>query len=126
MSGFSTFFFDFSKSGNILLRSLPNENFLFSSASLSLVDNNSLLHKLRVMAAVDPHGNATYDAQHPAKKSIYAKRNSAMLEKSYKTVFQIAQGLRDFKTRDLNCSYEALVQKEALTICEDRVLATFL
>ena len=78
------------------------------------------------MAAVDPHGNATYDAQHPAKKSIYAKRNSVMLEKSYKTVFQIAQGLRDFKTRDLNCSYEALVQKEALTICEDRVLATFL
>ena len=91
MSGFSTFFFDFSKSGNILLRSLPNENFLFSSASLSLVDNNSLLHKLRVMAAVDPHGNATYDAQHPAKKSIYAKRNSVMLEKSYKTVFQIAR-----------------------------------
>ena len=54
------------------------------------------------------------------------KINSVMLEKSYKTVFEIAQGLQDSKTSDLNCSYEVVVQKEALTTCQDRVLATFL
>ena len=36
---------------------------------------------------------------------------------SYRTVFELAQGLLDFKTGDLNCLYETLVQKEAMTIC---------
>ena len=34
--------------------------YLFNSASLSLVEDNSLAHKLRVMAAVELHLNATY------------------------------------------------------------------
>ena len=43
------------------------------SAFLSLVADNSLVHKLRVMAAVELHLNATY-AQHLALKSVYEKR----------------------------------------------------
>ena len=46
---------------------------LFNSASLPLVGDNSLVHKLRVMAAVKLHLNATY-AQHLALKSVYEKR----------------------------------------------------
>ena len=46
---------------------------LFNSASLSLVGDHSLVHKLRVMAAVELHLNATY-AQHLALKSVYEKR----------------------------------------------------
>ena len=57
--------------------------------------------------------NATYYAQHPTLKPVYAKSQLVMgggkLFSSYRTVFEIAQGLRDFKTSDLNCSYEALV-----------------
>ena len=30
-----------------------------------------------------------------------------------------------FETIDLSCSYEALAQKQALTICQDRVFASF-
>ena len=41
-------------------------------------------------------------------------------------MFEIAQGHRDSKASDLNCTYETLVQKEALTICQDRVFASFL
>ena len=41
-----------------------------NSAFLSLVADNSLVHKLRVMAAVELHLNATY-AQHLALKSVY-------------------------------------------------------
>ena len=33
---------------------------------------------------------------------------------SYRTVFELAQGLHS-KTSDSNCSYEALVQKEVLS-----------
>ena len=48
------------KSGNILFRSMPKGNCLFSSASLPLAEDNSLVHELRVMAAVELHVNATY------------------------------------------------------------------
>ena len=44
-----------------------------NSASLSLVGDNSLVHKLRVMAAVELHLNATY-AKHLALKSVFGKR----------------------------------------------------
>ena len=53
------------------VRSLPNGNCLFSTVSFSLVGDNSLVHELRVMVAVELHLNATYHAQHPALKSVY-------------------------------------------------------
>ena len=87
------------------------------------------MHDLRVIAAVELHVNATYYAQHFALKSVYEKSQSVMggkLFSSYRTVFVLAQGLRKSLARDLNCSYEVLVQKEALTICQDRVFASFL
>ena len=43
-----------------------------------------------------------------------------------RTVFELAQGLREAQTSDLNRSYKALVQKEAMTACQDRVFASFL
>ena len=59
--------------GNILFRSVPNGNCLFSSASLSLEEDNSLvMHRLRVLAAVKLHLNAAY-VQHLALKSVYEK-----------------------------------------------------
>ena len=80
------------------------------------------------MAAVELHVNVTYYAQHPALKSVYGKSQSVIGSKlfsSYRTMF--AQGLWDSETSDImNRSYEALVQKEALTICQDRVLPSFL
>ena len=77
VSGFSAFVLNMSKSGNILFRSMPNGNWLFSSASLPLVDN-SLGHELGVMAAVVLHVNATYDTQHSALKLVYEKGQSVM------------------------------------------------
>ena len=58
MSGFSAFVL---AAGNILFISMPNGNCLLNNlASLSLVGDNSLVHKHRVMAAVKPHLNASY------------------------------------------------------------------
>ena len=54
-----------------------NENYLFNSASLSSRGDTSLVHKLRVMAAVELHLNATY-AQNFALKSVYEKRQYTM------------------------------------------------
>ena len=83
--------------------------------------DNSLLHELRVKAAVELHVNATYYAQHPALKSVYGKSQSVIggkLFSSYRTVFELAQDLQDSKTSDLNCSYDAVFQEETLTICQ--------
>ena len=77
-----------SKSGNILFRSMPNGNCLFSSASLSLVGENSLVHELREMAAVELHVNATYYARHPALKSVYEKSQSVMSGKLFLPIGQ--------------------------------------
>ena len=61
-----------------------------NSAFLSLVADNSLVHKLRVMAAVELHLNATY-AQHLALKSVYEKRHYVMGGKlfSSKVIFEV-------------------------------------
>ena len=48
-------------------------NGLFSSSSLSLVGDNTLMPEVRVMAAIELHVNETYYAQHPALKSLYEK-----------------------------------------------------
>ena len=61
MSGFFAFILNLSKPDNILFRSMPNGNCLFRSASLSLLaEDNSLVHDLRVMAAVELHVKTTY------------------------------------------------------------------
>ena len=59
MSGFSAFALTTTGS-NILFRSMQKAKLFKNPASLSLVGGNSLAHKLRVMAAVKLHLNATY------------------------------------------------------------------
>ena len=76
------------------------------------------------MEAIELHINARYYAQHPALKSVYGKSQSVIggkLFSSYRTVFELAQEYSDSKTSDFNncSSNEALVLKEALTICQD-------
>ena len=78
----------------LLLRSMPNGNCLFSSESLSLIGDNSLVHELRVMVAVELHLNAAY-TQHLTLKSVYEKSQYIMGGKlfSSRTVFELGQGL---------------------------------
>ena len=78
MSGFSAFVLNMSKSGNILLRSMLHE--LFSSAYVSLVGGNSLVHELTVKTAVELHVNKTYYSEHPPLKSVYEKSLKVVLE----------------------------------------------
>ena len=76
------------------------------------------------MEVIELHINAIYYAQHPALKSVYGKSQSVIggkLFSSCRTVFELAHEYSDSKTSDFNncSSNEALVQKEALTICQD-------
>ena len=73
--GFSDFVLNLSKPGNILFESMPNGNCLFSSASSSLVGDNSLVHERRVMAAVEQHLNATYYTRHLHWNEFMKKAN---------------------------------------------------
>ena len=69
---------------------------------MPFVGDNSLVHELRVMTAVELHVNATY-TQHPALKLVYEKANQLsvigskfnLIFSSYRTVFELAQGLQD-------------------------------
>ena len=70
----------------------------------------------------------SYYAQHPALKPVYEKPVvglTSYFPPMYGTVFELAQGLQDSRTSDFKCSYEALVQKEAFTICQDRLFTSF-
>ena len=80
------------------------------------------------MEAVELRLNATYYVQYYALKSVDEKSQSLMGGKLfffYRTVFELAQGLRNSKISVMNCSYEALVQKEALVIFHDGYLDHF-
>ena len=71
----------------------------------------------------------SYYGQHPALKPVYGKKPvvglTSYFPPMYGTVFELAQGLQDSRTSDFKCSYEALVQKEAFTICQDRLFTSF-
>ena len=124
MSGFSAFIL----TDSFLFRSMSNANYLFSSVFLLLAGDNSLVHEIRKIAAVKLHLSATY-TQCLALKSVYKKSQYVIGDKlfsSNRTVLELAQSLWHSKTSDLNCLYEALAQREALTICQDRVFASFL
>ena len=111
-----------------LFRSMSNANYLLSSVFLLLAGDNSLVHDIRKIAAVKLHLSATY-TQCLVLKSVYKKSQYVIGDKlfsSNRTVLELAQSLWHSKTSDLNCLYEALAQREALTICQDRVFASFL
>ena len=66
------------------------------------------------MEAVELHVNATYYAQNSALESVYEKNQSLIvgnLFPSYRTVFELAHVLWDFKRSDLNCSYETCPER---------------
>ena len=77
MSGFSAFVLNLSKYGNIYFRSILNGICLFSTASLSFVEDNSLVHERRVMAVIEQYVNATYYTQHPA--SVYYEKSQSVM-----------------------------------------------
>ena len=61
-------------------------------------------------------------------KAVYEENQCIIggkLFSSYMTLIELAQGLWDSKTSDLNYSYKTLVQKEALTISQDKAFASF-
>ena len=108
--GFSAFILT---TDNIFFRSMPNGNWLFSSAYLSLTGENLLLvHELRVMAAVEPHLYAPC-AKHLALKSVYGKSHYIKSGKLFlsRVVFELAQGLLVSKTSDLDSLCKELVRK---------------
>ena len=83
MLGFSAFVLNLINSGKFLCRKMSNGNCLFSSVSLLLVGDNTLVHELRVLAAVELHVNSTYYVQYPAVKSIYGIDQSVIAGKLF-------------------------------------------
>ena len=89
----------------------------FSAFVLNLRKSGNILFRSM------PNGNCS--AQHHCHCHCQSVIGGNLFS-STMAVFELAQGLQDSKTSDLNCFYEALVQKVSLTICQDRVFASFL
>ena len=84
---------------------------------------NSMTHKHRVMAAaVKLHLNATY-AQHLALKSVYEKRQYVMGGKLFSVKDNVWTITCLWTSQRIACMRHLL--REALTICQDRVFASF-
>ena len=75
MSGFSAFVLT---TANILLRSMPNGNYLFNSASAALVGDKSLVHELRVMAGCGAIFKCNICPTRLALKPVYKKSQHVM------------------------------------------------
>ena len=97
------------------------------------IRNNSLVHELLVMTPVELHVKATYYVQHPALKSIYGKGQSVIAGKLFSSQLlqdsvyhRVFSRFQNKRLELLLSVYETLAQKETLTICHDRVFASFL
>ena len=119
MAGFSAFVLT---TGNIFFRSMPKQMEIAYSTTQHLC--NSLVHKRRVMTAVKWHLYATY-AQHLALKSVYEKRQVGGKLFSSKIKFELKHFLEHPKEVTWIACMRHLL-REALTICQDRVFASFL
>ena len=75
MAGFSAFVLNLSKSDNIFQENAKWN--LSVQLSIIVIDrrDNTLVHELWVMTAVELHVKATYHAQYPALKSVMEKTN---------------------------------------------------
>ena len=107
MPGFFAFVLNLSNSGNLLFRSMQWKLSVQLRIIITGRRDNSLVHV--EMAAVKLHVNARDYTQHSALKPVYGKSQSVIgckLFSSYRTLLELAQGLRDSKISDLNCSYD--------------------
>ena len=94
-----------------------------------MVGDNSFVHELRAMAAVELNLNASCCAQNPGLKSVYEKSQSVMggkLFSSYTTFFLTSIGPSRFQNKITELLVFPVVQKEALMKCQGRFFAWFL
>lgn len=103
-------------------RSEASGNCLYSSVSLAMVGDNSLVESLRVMVSIELFLNANFYCNHPSFHSIFAKHK----EKVCSNVNNLLPMSVSFDALDSGSSGEELVRVEAIFICTDKQWASFL
>ena len=92
-----------------IFRSETSGSCLYSSVSLALVGNNSLVDLLRVLTSLELFVNADYYYKHPCLVSIF--NNHKEITKSYDSLFSM---IISHDTIDSGFTGSLLVQREAV------------
>lgn len=104
----------------VALLSDVSGNCLYSSFSLHLVGNNSLVGKLRLLTSIELYLNADFYSNHPLFCNITGKY------KKYFPSGKILPFCVSFESLDSNETNTSLVQREALENCKDKRWCPFL
>ena len=101
-------------------RSEASGNCLYSSVSLAIVGDNSLVETLRVMVSIEIFFN--FYCNHPSFRSIFEKHK----DKVSSSINNILPMSVSFDSLDSGSSGEELVKVEAISNCKDKQFASFL
>ena len=88
-----------------LFRSLTDGNCLYSVISVRLVENNSLIHLLRILISLELFLNHEFYSKHPDLTDVYSNDKAVPGEKLFwffESVFELVRRLRDSQTSTNN------------------------
>ena len=103
-------------------RSQASGNCLYSSVSLALVGDNSLVSDLQVLTSIELYLKADFYSQHPYFSSAHAKHREKVSQ-SFKNLLPMSVSNRAL---DFGFSGDQLVKKEAILNCCDKTWSSFL
>ena len=88
-----------------------------------LVENNSLIHLLRILTSLELFVNHEFYSKHPVFTHMYNNGKTVLGEELFCS-FE-SRGLRDSETTINNKDLGLLVKKEAENICKDNTWSSF-
>ena len=102
-------------------RSETTGNCLYSSISLLLVGNNSLVETLRCLTSLELHQHASFYSKHPTFTFIFTNHRNVFA--SMESILKISVS---HKTLDTGLSSDEAVKEEAINNCHDKAWSSFL
>ena len=103
-------------------RSEPSGNCFYSSVSLALVGDNSLIEELRVMTSIELYLNANSYSKHPVILSQFDKYGVQICSR-FNNLLPLCVS---FESVDSDACGDQLVEMEAISNCENKKWSSFL
>ena len=103
----------------MLFRSQTDGNCLFSSVSILLCGNNTLVDVLRLLCSIELFQNVSYYASHPLLQNLFETKKDYFV--SLRSIYEIA-----VSSKATGVSLEELVKSEALRSCKPGEWGSFM
>ena len=106
----------------VFLRSEASGNCLYSSVSLALVGDNSLLDELRIMTSVELFLNSSFYIKHPVLIAAFEK-HGVDITRSFNNLLPFISSFESTSRFDVP---EDIIKNEAILNCHDKQWCSFL